>query len=183
MILLSRCLNLLPLLGIMTSCLLTACSHEEVLLSSVDIPYEWMPTDTIYIPLEVKENTDRMALLQKESGYAMSIYVRHSYMFPYKSLRLLMLAQYIDSNQDTYQVLEIPTSIQLVQESTMKSACNEQTRWKGSSWGSMISVESTLPNSIVFPYIGDYRLAIVPDYSSEEALVGIYSITIGITPR
>ena len=56
--------------------------------------------------LEVKENTDRVALLQKESEYAMSIYVRHSYMFPYKSLRLLILAQYIDSNQNTYQVLE-----------------------------------------------------------------------------
>ena len=73
MALLSRCLKLLPMLGILTSSLLAACSHEEVLLSSVDIPHEWMPTDTIYIPLEVTENAGHVALLQKERERPLSL--------------------------------------------------------------------------------------------------------------
>lgn len=168
----------------------TACTEQrEVLLSSVDIPATWMPTDTVYIPLEVlPAGTIREGLMPdvpyivEHTPYLLLISLRHEHLFRHHSLCLWLEIQFTDSNARTYYTHREKIEIPLI-ETEDKDAIGHNIRWRGDSWGSLISLNDVCRLPIDFPYHGDYRIALYPGYPSDEEISGLNSLSFSLLLR
>lgn len=165
----------------------TACTEQqEVLMSSVDIPAVWMPTDTVYVPIEVLPNgTMREELMPdipyivEQTPYLLLFSFRHEHLFRHHSLCLWLEIQYADSNSRTFYTRREKIEIPLV-EADEKEPFGHNIRWRGDSWGSLISLNNVFQIPIDFPYHGDFRIALYPAYPSGDEILGLNSISLSL---